>query len=57
MNILDNEWINYFLTNYSILIGAVPYVIYKILKIIAIINPNVPTDLIKDLFKRGGDRW
>jgi len=50
MNILSNDWINYFLTHYSILIGAIPYIVYKALKIIAILNPNVPTDKIKDLF-------
>jgi len=50
MNILSNEWINYFLTHYSILIGAIPYIVYKALKVVAILNPNVPTNLIKDLF-------
>jgi len=51
MNILSNDWINHFLTEYSILIYAIPYVIYKILKVIAILNPNISTDQIKDLFK------
>jgi len=50
MNILSNDWINYFLTHYSILIGAIPYVVYKVLKVIAILSPGAPTNLIKELF-------
>jgi len=50
MDFLSNDWINAMLSKYSVLIGAIPYIAYKILKIIAILNPNVPTDQIKDLF-------
>ncbi len=55
MTILDNDWFNMVTSKYSILIGLVPYVIYKILSGIAMLNPNVPTDKIGDLltWKKG----
>jgi len=50
MDFLSNEWIVDIQERYSILINVIlPYIIYKALKIIAILNPNVPTNTIKEL--------
>jgi hypothetical protein len=49
-NILSNDWINDILKNYSILIASIPYILYKIFKVIAIINPNIESNTIKELF-------
>ena len=46
---LSNNWINAVLSNYSIAIAAIPAIIGTVLKVIAILNPNVPTDKIRDL--------
>jgi len=49
MDVLSNDWVNMALSKYSIVIAAMPTIITGILKIIAILNPNVPTDKIRDL--------
>jgi hypothetical protein len=46
---LSNNWITAALSNYSIAIAAIPVIIGMVLKIIAILNPNIPTDKIRDL--------
>ena len=51
MNFFDNAWFAWFFTNYSMAIYAIPAIVAFILKAIAIWNPNVPTDKVRDLFK------
>jgi len=51
---LSNDWIKTVASDYSILIGAIPYIIFKALKIIAILNPNVPTNTVRELFSWKG---
>ena len=46
---LSNEWIKTAASEYSILIGAISYIVFKILKIIAVLNPRVETNTIKEL--------
>lgn len=46
---LSNTWMMEVLSNYSMVIAAIPTAIGAILKVIAILNPNVPTDKIRDL--------
>jgi hypothetical protein len=53
---LSNDWIKTVASDYSILIGAIPYIIFKALKIIAILNPNVPTNTVRELFSWKGKR-
>jgi len=46
---LSNTWITAVLSNYSIAIAAIPAIIGIVLKVIAMLNPNVSTDKIRDL--------
>jgi hypothetical protein len=46
---LSNAWIKEVGSDYSFFIGAIPYIIFKALKIIAILNPRVPSNTIKEL--------
>lgn len=49
--ILTNAWIDFVMSNYSGLIAiSIPAIIF-ILKLIAIINPNIPSDKIIDLIR------
>jgi hypothetical protein len=47
----DNKWFLWIAINFTILIGMVSGTIYKVLDLIAYYHPDVPTNLIKDLFK------
>jgi hypothetical protein len=49
MDILSNDWLTMILSKYSMAIAAIPTLITMILKAIAMLNPNVPTDKIRDL--------
>lgn len=49
MDFLSNDWINMVLSRYSMAIAAVPTLIGVGLKVAAMLNPNVPTDKIRDL--------
>lgn len=46
---LSNDWITMVMSKYSMAIAAIPTIIGLILKAIAMLNPNVPTDKIRDL--------
>lgn len=46
---LSNDWLNMVMSKYSIAIAAIPTVIGIALKAVAMLNPNVPTDKIRDL--------
>jgi len=48
-DILSNDWINMVASKYSMAIAAVPAIVTAILKVVAMLNPNVPTDKIRDL--------
>ncbi len=50
---LSNDWINVMLSKYSMAIAAIPTVIGLILKAVAMLNPNVPTDKVRDLLTWG----
>jgi hypothetical protein len=50
--LFDNNWFNWFLSNYSILIAFIPVAMTFILKLIAILNPNVPSDQICELINQ-----
>lgn len=47
--LFDNNWFNWFLSNFSIAIASVPIISGFLLKLLAIFNPNVPSDKIIDL--------
>lgn len=47
---LSNDWLNWAWNNYSILIIGIPSIVTFILKAVAIWNPNIPSDKIRDLF-------
>ena len=49
---LSNDWINWFMSNYSMAFFAVPSVITLILKLIAIYNPNVKSSEVSELFEK-----
>ena len=49
MDFLSNDWINAMLSKYSMAIAAIPTVIGLILKAVAMLNPNVQSDKIRDL--------
>lgn len=48
---LDNDWFNWFLSNFSIAIATVPIVVGFALKLAAIFHPGVPSDKIIDLMR------
>ena len=47
----DNRWFYWLWNNFGILLIMASGVIYKVLDIIAVINPNIPTNTIKELFQ------
>lgn len=47
--LFDNDWFNWFLSNFSIAIASVPIVAGFLLKLLAIFHPAVPSDKIIDL--------
>ena len=49
---LSNDWCVWIWNNYSIVITAIPTVIGFGLKLVAIFNPNTPSDKIIDLVKQ-----
>jgi phosphoglycerate-specific signal transduction histidine kinase len=51
-NLLSNDWINWFMSNYSMAFFAVPSVITLILKLIAIYNPNIKSSEVAELFEK-----
>jgi hypothetical protein len=57
MDIFSNQWFNWFMSNYSIAIAALPGVVYFILRLVAIVNPNVPTNKVKELFQDSWPPW
>jgi hypothetical protein len=54
MDILSNDWFNMVASNYSIAVASIPTLVGIGLKVVAITNPNVPTDKIEDLLKLVG---
>jgi hypothetical protein len=51
MTVLSNNWFNWLVSNYSILIGLIPVSVIFILKLIAIFHPGIPSDKIVDLIQ------
>lgn len=51
MWIISNEGLVWLYNNYSMVIMALPVMIIFILKLMAIINPNIHTDKVIDLVK------
>lgn len=49
MLILSDEWWKWVISNYGYTIAAIPIVITVILKLIAIWNPNAPTDKVREV--------
>jgi len=47
---LSNEWIEYVKQTYSQAIGYGAVVAWAILKVIVVLNPNIPSNKIRDLF-------
>lgn len=54
MWIISNEGLVWVYNNYSMLITAIPVIIVFILKVIAVVNPRIPTNKIIDLI---GEYW
>jgi hypothetical protein len=48
-DIFSNDWITMVMSTYSMAIAAIPAAIGIILKAVAMLNTNVPTDKIRDL--------
>lgn len=49
--LFSNDWLNWFFSTYGFFVAWVSSIVGAILKIIAIRNPNVPTNGIMDLIK------
>jgi hypothetical protein len=49
MYFLSDEWWKWVITNYGYTIAAIPIVITVILKLVAIWNPNAPTDKVREV--------
>lgn len=47
---LSNEWIEYVKQTYSQAIGYGTVIVRAILKIIVVLNPNIPSNKIRDIF-------
>jgi hypothetical protein len=52
MIILSNDWLIWVWKTFSMAIIAIPSVIIFITKLVAIFNPNVPSNKICDLFQK-----
>jgi hypothetical protein len=46
--ILTNDWVNWVLSTYSIVLALIPTVLIALAKLAAIFNPNVPENKILD---------
>ena len=46
---LSNDWFIMVRDKYSFIIGAIPTLTLAVLKVIAMLNPNVRTDKIREL--------
>ena len=55
---LSNTWIDEVRRDYSYLLGflavGVPWIIYKVLHIVAVLNPNIKSNTIKELLSWKG---
>lgn len=49
--ILSDEWVKWVASNYSLLIVGIPVFLTALVKLLAIIHPNVPSDKILDWIK------
>ena len=54
MDFLTDAWLREFASNHTMLLGALPVIAYAILRLIATMNPNVPTNLVRDLLMNLG---
>lgn len=52
MSFPDNNWINWFMSNYSGALAIAPLIAGFMLKLIAIWHPEVPSDKICDLIEK-----
>jgi hypothetical protein len=46
--IFTNDWVNFVMSNYSGIFALIPVILTAILKLIAIFDPDVPSDKIND---------
>jgi len=49
VDFLTDAWLFQFIDTHKMLLGAIPVIIYAILRLIATINPNIPTNRVLDL--------
>lgn len=47
--VLTDQWWMWVITNYGVTIAAVPTALTVILKLVAIWNPNAPTDKVREI--------
>jgi hypothetical protein len=49
MDFLTDAWLREFVSTHTMLLGAIPVVIYALLRLWATMSPNIQNNLVRDL--------